>query len=973
MQRKLLTVLMLMALVPVLVFAAGKIRGKAVDKDTDEPLVGANIVVVGTSMGAATNIAGEFVILNVPTGTYTLRSSYVGYQTITISNIRVNNDLTTETNFRLPGEGVTVQAVEIVAERPLINKSATNAVRIVDQEFFDKLPARGINAAIAIQPGVVTAGGNIYIRGGRPDEVGFMVDGVTATDVVNGGNSLYTTAEAVEQLQIQAGGFSAEFGNANAGLVQSQLRTGSSEQWRASFLVETDNYTKQNKEALGGYSYGYSDFTATAGGPVLGRKLRVFGSVQNTFFRDANVATRDPYALKGYVSDNIITPTHPGTRGDTLDIISGANAIGGMDNRWAFTGTMLVDLNNLQFKVSGSYSTRETRDNTNYGNLFNTSRLTKRLFKSGFANLKMSYLFSPTTYLEATGSYYATSAKAMDPDFEDNLFAYGDTTANKALGYYLKAQGVNYSAYSMYTGALPAINQPGTQIAGYAKNKSEYVGGRVDFTTQLKVHELKVGGEFQRYTISRYNPAGVRSWAAIYGQAANQAELENLLNKSSGVGSDIIGYDILGNKIDGDVTKNDAILYFGPRHPVFAAFYATDRIEFADVIMNLGLRWDYIDPNSVDTEDPGNLAFNAEGYILSSYFRGTPKTSQVSPRIGFSFPVSDRTVFHAQYGKFLQQTRLNDSYRGAAQMSGNIKSGLWNANPNGWGLLPTRTTQYELGFSQMVGENASFDITAFYKDIRDQIQFYMYAPTGGEAPVYSSLVNSDFSTSKGVEFKFTLRRTARLQAQLNYTFMDSRSTATNQASSNGIWQLGLGPNALPKLVMPTDFDFMHKGTILLDYRFARNDGGPVLSQLGLNLLLNFNSGHAFTRLNAAQRTPNGGGDARFREAIEPPGTSTSPWFFQLDGRIDKSVPIGPIEVNFYVYVINLLGTENPVNAFIRNGDTGDDGYLSTSGGQQDIVSYGQKYVDGYNAIYSGANWGNFGAPRQFRFGMRVDL
>src|SRR5512139_2146257 len=128
MQRKLFFVLVLTALVPALLFASGKIRGKVTDAGTGEPLVGANVIVIGTPTGAATNVAGEFVILNVPVGTYSLRSSYVGYQTVTISNVRVNNELTSEVNFALPGEGVTVGTVEIVAERPLINKSATNAV-----------------------------------------------------------------------------------------------------------------------------------------------------------------------------------------------------------------------------------------------------------------------------------------------------------------------------------------------------------------------------------------------------------------------------------------------------------------------------------------------------------------------------------------------------------------------------------------------------------------------------------------------------------------------------------------------------------------------------------------------------------------------------------------------------------------------------------------------------------------------------
>jgi hypothetical protein len=106
MLRKLLFLLLIAALVPGLMFASGKIKGKVVDASSGEPLVGANVIVVGTSMGAATNVSGEFNVLNLPAGTYTLKTSYVGYQAITLTNIRVNDDLTTDANFQLPAEGV---------------------------------------------------------------------------------------------------------------------------------------------------------------------------------------------------------------------------------------------------------------------------------------------------------------------------------------------------------------------------------------------------------------------------------------------------------------------------------------------------------------------------------------------------------------------------------------------------------------------------------------------------------------------------------------------------------------------------------------------------------------------------------------------------------------------------------------------------------------------------------------------------
>jgi hypothetical protein len=975
MQRGLYSVLLILALVPALVFGAGKIRGKVTDSGTGEPLVGANVVVVGTSMGAAANVAGEFLILNVPVGTYTLRTTYVGYQSITISNIRVNNDLTTEANFNLPSEGVTVGVVEIVAERPLINKSATNAVRIIDSEFFDKIPARGTAAAVAIQPGVVVQGGNVYIRGGRADEVGYRVEGTNVTDILGGGNGLYTTAEAVEQIQVQAGGFNAEFGGANAGIIQTQLRSGNSERWKISVLGETDKYTSINKKALGGYSYGYGDITATAGGPIPGVPIRLFGSVQNTFYRDPSVSVREPVTFTNLITDPTLSPAHPTlAKRDTISLLNmGANSTGGMNNRWAYAGTILLDFGALQVRAAGSYTTTESRNSTFFNNLLNQDRLQLNQSQNMFGNLKLSYVFSPTTFLEVNGNYYARQNKNMDPYWRDDVFAYGDSARNAALGYYYYRDGVAYDAYSFYNGGITGLSQPGQLLAGYFKDRIDQIGARADFTTQVKQHEIKIGGEYNQSKYRRYNPAGEGSWSRYQKQAANAAELENLLNLAAGTGSDIIGYNIFGAPIEEDIVVNGGTLYFAPPKPVFAAAYIQDKIEFSDIIINLGLRWDYINPDSKTTDNPGDLTLNADELLVPSMYKKTPATSQVSPRVGFSFPVTDRTVFHAQYGKFIQQSRLNDSFSGAAAISGNATASFWVSDgARGWGLTPERTTQYEIGFSQMVSDQASFDITAFYKDIQDQIQFIQVQPEPGTSTeVYHSLANRDFSTSKGVETKFTLRRTNRVSAQINYTFSDVRSTASDQAGSNGIWQLGLPPSALPRFTFPTNFDQAHRGALLLDYRFGRNDGGPILEQLGANILFTFNSGHKFTRIEDPSRAPEGT-DERRRAPIESIGASTTPWFFQLDMRLDKTVSIGPLEANFFIYVINLLGTENVVNVFSRTGSASSDGYFLTQGGYADVASLGQGFKDMWLSLNNGLNSGNYGPPRQIRFGLRLE-
>jgi outer membrane receptor protein involved in Fe transport len=982
MQRKLLFLLLITALVPGLMFASGKIKGKVVDAGSGEPLVGANVVVVGTSMGAASNVSGEYTVLNIPAGTYTLKTSYVGYQAVTLSNIRVNDDLTTDANFQLPAEGVTVATVEIVAQRPLVNKSATNAVRIIDNEFFGNIPGRGTNIALAIQPGVVIQNNNIYIRGSRPDEVGFYVDGVNVTNMLGGGNGLYTTAEAVEQIQVQAGGYNAEFGSANAGIISSQLRTGNSERWRGSLLVETDRYASYGKESLSGYSYGYSDLTATFGGPVFSNKLRLFGSVQNTFRRDQNQSLRTPFSFANLVTDPVLTPAHPASgaaRADTIPLYSvGGNILANPDNRWAFAGTMVVDLDKLQIRAGGSYSYDLNSSGTTFANYLNQGRVQSNLTRDGFANVKASYLFSPTTFLEVNGDWYSRTTNNTDPYWGWDLFSYGDSAANAAKGWYLQRQGLAYPAYSFYNGSVSGMNQPGTPAVNAPyRDRMQTFGGRLDFSTQINRHLIKAGGELSVSKYRRYNPAAVVSWASLAQQAHSSAELERTLMSNAGPGSDLIGYDIFGNEVNSDVVVNGGTYYFAPPKPVLGAVYVQDKIELSDIILNLGLRWDYINPDSRTTTDPGNLTYNADNLLAPSNFQKTPTTSVLSPRIGFSFPVTDRTVFHAQYGRFIQSARLNDSYAGPSRIAATTKTGNWVTAVTGWGLLPEKDTQYELGFGEAISDNASFDVTAFYKDVRDQIQFVVVAPEPNTSTQqYHAMANKDFSTSKGIEFVFTLHRTSRVSAQMNYTFSDAGSTASDQVGSNGIWQLGLGPNALPKYVFPVNFNQAHRGSVILDYRFGKNDGGPILQQLGANMLFSFNSGHSYTRLDVQQRGPGpgiaAGGDSRFRIPLEPIGASTSPWFFELDMRLDKTVTVGSLDLNIYIYAINLLGTNNPINAFVRTGDPNSDGYLQTQGGIADVQTLGPGFAPLYTALNNGINQGNFGPPRQFRFGLKLD-
>ena len=162
MKQKLYQMLVGVIAVSSVLMAAGKIRGTVVDEKTKEAMVGANIVIVGTSFGSVSDIDGNFIIMNIQPGTYSLRASFLGYQNVVINNVMVNDGLSSEVNFKLPSSEVELNEVVIIQERPLVNKNATSAVRIGTREDIEKLPVRGIIAAVILSPGVVQQNGLLY-------------------------------------------------------------------------------------------------------------------------------------------------------------------------------------------------------------------------------------------------------------------------------------------------------------------------------------------------------------------------------------------------------------------------------------------------------------------------------------------------------------------------------------------------------------------------------------------------------------------------------------------------------------------------------------------------------------------------------------------------------------------------------------------------------------------------------------------
>jgi hypothetical protein len=246
---------------------------------------------------------------------------------------------------------------------------------------------------------------------------------------------------------------------------------------------------------------------------------------------------------------------------------------------------------------------------------------------------------------------------------------------------------------------------------------------------------------------------------------------------------------------------------------------------------------------------------------------------------------------------------------------------------------------------------------------------------------YPALINGDFSTSKGVEVKFTMRRNKRLQMQANYTYTNGEGTGSSNSDLAGASYNGY----IPKMIFPFSYNQAHTGNISLDYRFDKNDGGPILQRLGINLLFTVGSGYNFTQENVSGNLYGNSAetDVRNRIPVEEIGASTTPATYELDLRIDKTVSLGTVDANIYVYVINLLNTQNAVSAFNRTGNAADDGWLSSTAGQQEAQGSDNpaQYTALYQASYLGNNTisgagslgSNYSVPRQIRFGMKLEF
>lgn len=915
--------------------ASGKISGKVTDAETGDAIIGANVVLLNTALGASTDVEGEYVILNVVPGTYAIRVSYIGYQTTIMENIRVVAGITQVVNVAIRSAAVELGDVIIVAERKLFEEKATNDVRVYDSEQIASLPVRGVEKVLSIQAGVVTSEGSggvdgnatVNIRGGRGNEVLYVVDGVPQNDLLTGQNYSQVSVNAVEQVSFQIGGYEAKYGQAQSGIVNVTTKTGD-----PTYSVLADVLSSELTD-----SYGYNLYSGTLSGPIIP------GVASHTVFLALE---------RGWFADG--TPSAIGVRVPTVGLDS-KTLPNNEASVWRFTGRTYHDLDfvtlrlgaNLNEQKNRTYIHRYVKNNSKHNprverqNYSYTARFSRPLSKGAFVNLNVGM----RNYREDNGDgvHFKNIERYGDPAYNPGIPAAGTRVTLDNVGIFF-AEG---RVQNLYT-----------------KTINDSYTADLDLSAQIDDHLLEIGGgvNLNRLRYFSINPVAI---------AINSATVP-LDERARGVQPLYFGFDVTGQRrtesgeLD-PVTRED----IGPRKPVIAYGYLQDRYELQDLVLNLGVRFDYFDTKAQVLRDE-TLPYAAPGSDPALYdvfdpsdFVTADAEFIVSPRIGLGFPVTATTVFHAQFGKFVQQPRLIDMYTNIPSLEPLYND--QNLGINTGHLRSEQTTQYELGFRQILGDNlAALRLTLFYKNTRDLVNTttrFFYRQPGGQQLRYYGPSNADFGTVKGLSFTFDVTKLKNFSISVNYTFSLAEGTGSS-TNSSFVAAFRNQSGETPIVIAPLDFDQRHTGTVNIGFSTGKDEYG-VLENVSATLLASFNSGRPYTPLESQNLLA---GQTNFGDTKGYVNSATGPGNFSINLRLEKSFYLGKLALTPYVWVENLLDADNVVTVYQSTGDPYTTGFLQTPVG---IASAAGRpdYVSDYIAFERDP--GNFGVPRQIRLGLRA--
>jgi len=754
----------------------GKIVGTVTDGETNEPLPGVNVIIEDTRLGAATDTDGEFFIINVPPGTYNLKIQMMGYTTVRNEGLRVSVNRTARADARLKPTVLEGEVVTITVEKSAIKKDQTSSIRNISSDDIAVLPVDNVSQIVRLQPGVVGS----HFRGGRSNEVTYMVDGVKVTESFNRVSStVEVNPDVVEDMEVITGTFNAEYVNAMSGVVNIVTKEGN-DKLHGSGSVNLGNYLTSHKDEFIGVKdadIGIQDYKLSLSGPIIKKYLNFV--VDGRYFKD------DGY-LNGIHRFNV--DDYSDFQDYPNEYYSEANGDGSYvpldDSEKSYFFGKLTFRPLTALKTSFIYTLNSNKSqNYSHGYRFNPYGVGHSKSDSRMAAFHINHMLGKKAFYELKLSYN---------EYQNGYYLYEDPLDPRYISdFYSHSSGQWFST--------------GGQSKGHTKRTEETYRVKFDLTWQLnKRHNIKTGIDLEQTRLDQQS-ASIRNkyegsdLAAVF-------ETDSVTNKRT--------YPYYQPEIR---TDNSIFSDFYVKKPITFAAYIQDKMEFESMVINLGVRFDYFDPQTVypsNWRNPANQDYFEDQSRISQYPDVEPEYS-FSPRLGLSYKLGESALLRFSYGHFLQTAPLNYYYQ---NHTFRVTELGMVGNPL---IKPQKTIQYEVGLWQQLTDAMDLEVAVFYRDIYDLLSskiVYTYSQIR-----YGLFDNKDYGNVRGLELKYQLRY-GKFSVNTNYTLQYTRGVADSPEFAFS--RAGSDMDPVNKLI-PLEWDQRHTLNITTGYN-TQNYGASVL-------------------------------------------------------------------------------------------------------------------------------------------------
>ena len=759
----------------------GKVSGVVTDRGSSDPLPGTNVYLVNTSYGTASDNLGRFTMINIPPGKYALKVDMIGYKSVQVGELLVSVNRTSSIDIEMEQTVIEGEVVTVEVARLAQKKDQTGTIKNISGDEINALPVESVGSVINMQAGVV----NGHFRGGRNTEVTYMVDGVQVDESFGGGGAaIEIQPEAVQDLEVITGTFNAEYGRAMSGVVNLITRDGGPEfdgsASGAFSFYNTNNQDNNGDELFIGLTPDLNqsrDIKFTIGGPLLGDKI--------TFFTNIRLQ----------------------------------NNIGHLNGLRVFT---VRDSSNFYFDDPSLWYSSKSGDSSYVP--MNTGDHISQLFKVSF-NLLKGIRFSFLSSNNDDGWYWYDHAFKYNPDGRAgghketfyNVFQWNHMITPK-LFYELKISKMNYTSSTyLYKDSLDSGYVHDKYLDNYGSGF--FTGGQQkDHSTLTMVDNTVKFDMTWQVTHTHSIKMGLLGIA----HDANQ-RWQQIRNKYDG---ETVQGDLYEPVVYGDSTVYADIYEVQPQE---TAVYIQDKMEFDDMVVNVGLRYDAFDPVSPypsDRRNPANQLVLPDS--MTSSYPQAPVIDQLSPRIGFAYQLGNQAVLHFSYGHFFQMPPLYAMYQNHSFLVGPNDYGTTMGNVL---LEPEKTITYEIGLWQELTRGMNLDVALFYRDIYNLLSTKIIS-TYNQIE-YGLYTNKDYGNARGLEVKLDLGH-GPVKSMFNYTLQYTRGNADYPTQTFD--RAGNNMDPVNRLI-PMSWDQRHtlNGTVMF---FGKNYGGTVTAY--------YNSGSPYT-------------------------------------------------------------------------------------------------------------------------------